>query len=88
MRPSRTIRASEVASFVFCERAWELERRGVQPNTAAAAKRAAGSVWHKHDSERVAAAPRQRRAGVAFVAAALLAFLVLIVWALARGVIR
>jgi hypothetical protein len=69
----------------FCERECDLERRGVRPNLTATSKRAARSAWHRRDRERVAAAPWQHRAGIALIAAAVIALLVMIMLALAIG---
>jgi hypothetical protein len=41
----RTIRASELASFLYCERAWDYARRGLQPSNRQALE--SGSLAHQ-----------------------------------------
>jgi hypothetical protein len=41
----RTIRASEICSFIFCQRAWWYQREGVEPVNRA--EMSAGSQFHE-----------------------------------------
>ena len=70
---------------MFCERAWDLEQRGVQPSVAAAAKRSAGSSWHKEDSARIVDAPKQHRLGVLLVSFSVIALIVMFLLAIRHG---
>jgi hypothetical protein len=69
----RTVRASELGSFLYCRRAWWLRKLGVQP--ANQTELAAGSDWHAQQSGLIARASLLRLAAWAmiFVAAVLLA---------------
>ena len=48
----RTVRASELGSFLYCRRAWWLRKQGVQP--ANQAELAAGSDWHSQQGGLIA----------------------------------
>lgn len=61
----RTIRASEVAGYVYCERAWSLERQGRRP--AASAALDSGLAWHRRHGRRVLMASGLRLAGWVFL---------------------
>ena len=41
------VSASELAEFVYCHRAWALEREGYRPSKAAHALRLAGNRFHE-----------------------------------------
>jgi hypothetical protein len=41
------VNASELREFLFCERAWFLNRQGFQMTAQAEAQRAAGNVFHE-----------------------------------------
>ncbi|HSR49140.1 MAG TPA: hypothetical protein VLL77_14255 [Anaerolineales bacterium] len=56
-----TVRASEIGTFLFCERAWSYQRRGVAPSDVAAQE--AGLAWHRRHGRRILAAGFLRTAG-------------------------
>ena len=68
---SRTILASEVAEFVFCQRAWWYRRQG-EPSANVAALRA-GGAWHASHGREVLAAGCLRALGYASLLAAVVA---------------
>jgi hypothetical protein len=45
----RTIRASEIGSFIFCQRAWWYQRQGVEPINRA--EMSAGSQYHEEQGK-------------------------------------
>ena len=62
MKPSRTVRVSELAEFVYCERSWWLRTvRRMPPNRATQQAQAAGLVWHEAEGQRIARATNVRR---------------------------
>lgn len=58
---ARTIRASEVAGFLYCQRAWWFERQGRRPTSPAALE--SGLAWHRRHGRRVLMAGGLRLAG-------------------------
>jgi hypothetical protein len=56
-----TVRASEIGTFLFCERAWSYQRLGVTP--ADVALHEAGVAWHRRLGRRILAAGFLRTAG-------------------------
>ena len=44
VRGKRTVRASEISSFIYCQRAWWYQRQGFEPMNRA--ELAAGSEFH------------------------------------------
>ena len=50
VREKRTVRASEIGTFVYCQRAWWYQRRGFVPINRK--KMAAGSAFHNADAGR------------------------------------
>jgi len=45
----RTIRASEICSFIFCQRAWGYQREGVEPINRM--EMSAGSQFHEQQGD-------------------------------------
>ena len=78
---SLTIRASEVGTYLFCQRAWWYQRQGAHQDSTAALE--SGLAWHRRHGRRVLTAGILRLAGWALLllaaasAAAFLAPLVL-----------
>jgi hypothetical protein len=70
MNPS-TLKASEIAVFSFCARAWWYARQGIE--SANVERWAAGEDWHRRHGRRVMEAGCLRALGYAFVLAAVLA---------------
>jgi hypothetical protein len=66
-----TIRASEIGTFLFCERAWWYERQGVAPSDVASQND--GLAWHRRHGRAVLIAGLLRLAGWALVVGALVA---------------
>lgn len=66
-----TLRASEIASYVFCHRAWWYERQGLPSQQAAA--RQEGAAWHRSQGRQAAAAGCLRLLGAACLLAAVIA---------------
>lgn len=46
MSKEQYVRASEIGSFLFCEKAWSYDRQGVRPTAEVQASRAAGIAFH------------------------------------------
>jgi CRISPR/Cas system-associated exonuclease Cas4 (RecB family) len=66
----RTIRASEIGSFLFCARAWWYQRQGMPSENQAMME--AGSRHHQAHGGRVAAAGLLQKAGWVLLGGALL----------------
>jgi hypothetical protein len=66
----RTIRASEIGSFLFCARAWWYQRQGMPSENQALMD--AGSCHHQVHGGRVAAAGLLQKAGWVLLGGALL----------------
>ncbi len=48
---AHTTRASEIAAFVFCQRAWWYSRLGIQPENVESLSQ--GTRWHQHHGRQV-----------------------------------
>jgi CRISPR/Cas system-associated exonuclease Cas4 (RecB family) len=72
------LRASEVAEYVYCARAWRLRVEGHEP-ASGEGRRAAGEAWHLAHGRAVVRARRLRRlAGFAFALALVVGLLILL----------
>lgn len=72
------LRASEVAEYVYCARAWRLRVDGYEP-ASGGARRAAGEAWHLAHGQTIVRARRMRaRARLAFALALLIGLLILL----------
>jgi hypothetical protein len=49
----RTVKASEIGSFLFCQRSWSYQKQGFEPENRAALN--AGSEYHASGGKKVAA---------------------------------
>jgi len=58
---SRTVRASEIGSYLYCRLAWWYQRQGRQPASSAAQE--SGLAWHRRHGRRVLMASALRLAG-------------------------
>jgi hypothetical protein len=54
VRGKRTVRASEIGSFIYCQRAWWYQRQGFEPINRA--ELAAGSEFHNNHANKARAA--------------------------------
>ena len=63
------LRASEVAAYVFCARAWGYDRQGVAHQNVPALD--AGLAWHRRHGRQVLAAGCLRSLGILLILAAL-----------------
>lgn len=70
----RTIRASEINAFLYCQRAWWYQRRGYQPSNQA--ELTSGSRMHYRHGRRVMVSGCLRLLAYAFLLGALLALAV------------
>lgn len=68
-RHRSTIRASEIATYLFCRRAWWYLRAGAAPEASPAIE--AGLAWHRAHGRRVLTAAILRGAGWALLLTAL-----------------
>ena len=72
------LRASEVAGYVYCARAWRLRIEGHEP-VSGQAQRAAGEAWHQAHGRTVARAHRLRLlAFIAFTLSSIIGLLILL----------
>jgi len=65
----RTIRASEIGSFLFCQRAWWYRSQGIEPSNQG--ELLAGSELHRQHGRRILAADLLRTLGLLVLLAAL-----------------
>jgi len=72
----RTIRASEISSFIFCQRAWWYQRQGVQPINRA--ELAGGTAFHQEQVRVVRSALVLRVLAWVLLVAALASLLLLL----------
>ena len=69
-----TITASEVAEFMFCAKAWQLQREGVEADSPHLAP---GTAFHRQHGRQISLATRLRQVGWVGVALALLLLIIL-----------
>ena len=74
------IRASEVAEYVYCARAWRLRIDGYEP-ASGRERRAAGVAWHLAHGHTVARGRRMRLLAIlTFALALIVGLLILLLW--------
>jgi len=71
----RTIRASEIGTYLYCRRAWWYRKQGVEPDNQS--ELTAGTDLHRQHGRKVLAAGLTRTLGLILL---LLAFTLLTVW--------
>jgi hypothetical protein len=81
---SAPIRASELAQYSFCHRAWWLERVKKLPADSQA-RLARGRQAHLRHEDRVSAAARWRRVGLILIGAGGLSLVAALLWLFAAG---
>lgn len=76
----RPVRVSELAEFVYCERAWWLKMVCKEPSNAEAREaQAQGELWHQAQGTKIARTDALSGAGIAALLIALL-LLALALW--------
>lgn len=84
MKPEDPIRVSELAEFVYCQRAWWLKMVQKAPSSAEAREaQAEGELWHQQLGARIATTDAYSGAGYAALLIAVI-LLVLAVWSWLR----
>ena len=73
-----TITASEVAEFMFCAKAWQLKREGVEPDSPHLAP---GIAFHRKHGKQLSLSRKLQRAGWVLVGLAIV-LLALLLWSL------
>lgn len=68
----KTIKASEIGSYMFCNRAWSYRRQGIE--TLNQAELAAGTKIHHQHSQAVVAAGCLRTAAIVILLGAIMLF--------------
>jgi hypothetical protein len=66
----RTIRASEIGAFIYCQRAWKYRQQGVEPTNQA--ELAAGSELHQSHGRQVVVTGLYRGLAMLLLLAALI----------------
>ena len=66
----RTIRASEIGSYLYCHRAWWFRKNGIEPDNQA--ELATGTVLHRQHGRKVLAAGLTRTLGLLLLLLALI----------------
>ena len=75
----RYVNASEIATYVFCAKAWQLSQIGAPSSSSQnVAEQGEGFEWHAAHSEQVAGAERSARFARAFAFALLILLLALV----------
>jgi hypothetical protein len=74
MSKEQYIRASEIGSFLFCERAWSYARIGIPPTAKVRASREAGKVFHQKHGTRVIRSRNLMTIGLILLVLALVGF--------------
>jgi hypothetical protein len=69
--PRSTLQASEIGTYVFCQRAWWFQRQGVEQDASGATE--SGLAWHRRHGRRVLTAGIIRLVGWALLLAAVVA---------------
>jgi len=80
MAQEKYVSASEIGSYVFCRRAWYLDRQGLP--TTLEPERAAGVAFHERHGQQVQSASRAQRLAPWFAIAAIALLLVALALAL------
>lgn len=76
----RYIRASEVGSFLYCNRAWRLGRRGA--TSALEVERAQGTAFHRSHGMGVNATKSREQTARWLIVAAAMLFVLALLWSL------
>ena len=75
-----TLTASEVAEFMFCAKAWQLQREGVEADSPHLEP---GTAFHRQHGRQISFATRLRQVGWIGVVLALL-LLIILLWKFAQ----
>lgn len=82
MIKNRPVRVSELAEFVYCQRAWWLKMVCKEPSSAESKEaQAAGEVWHQMQGEKIARTDALSGAGYGALLIAII-LLILALWRL------
>ncbi|HEX4951283.1 MAG TPA: hypothetical protein VFZ34_31790 [Blastocatellia bacterium] len=74
-REQTIITASEVGEFMFCAKAWQLKREGIEPDSPLLAE---GVAFHRQHGQQLSVARKLQLAGWALVGLALLLLVILL----------
>lgn len=77
MSSGKYVRASEIGSYLFCERAWSYGRQGVRPTTKVQASREAGVAFHRTHGKSVVRSRTLMFSGLILLFLALIGFYVM-----------